>query len=103
MNTPKNINQSIQIQEGSVVSREIISKATGTVTLFAFDKDQGLSEHKTPFYALVLITEGVAEITISGNPHIVKTGEMLLMPANEPHALKAIEPFKMLLIMVKSN
>jgi len=103
MNTPKNINQSIQIQEGSVVSREIISKATGTVTLFAFDKDQGLSEHKTPFDALVLITEGVAEITISGNPHIVKTGEMLLMPANEPHALKAIEPFKMLLIMVKSN
>ena len=102
MNIPKQINQSIQVQEGSVVSREIISKPTGTVTLFAFDKGQGLSEHKTPYDALVVVTEGVAEITISGRVHEVKTGEMLLMPANEPHAVKAVEPFKMMLTMVKS-
>ncbi len=102
MNIPKQINQSIQIQEGSVVSREIISKPTGTVTLFAFDKGQGLSEHKTPYDALVVVTEGVAEITISGTVHEVKMGEMLLMPANEPHAVKAVGSFKMMLTMVKS-
>jgi quercetin dioxygenase-like cupin family protein len=102
MTSPQNINQSVQYQNGSVVSKEISKKATGTVTLFAFDKGQGLSEHTTPFDALVLITEGVAEITVSGNNHTVKEGEMLLMPANEPHQLKANQKFKMMLIMIKS-
>lgn len=102
MSAPQNVTQAIQYQEGSVVSKEIIKKSTGTVTLFAFDKGQGLSEHTTPYDALVLIIDGVAEITVSGMKHKVKKGEMLLMPANAPHALKAVKPFKMILIMIKS-
>ena len=99
---PQIINQIIKIQGGSVVSKEIINKPTGTITLFAFDKGQGLSEHTAPYDALVIITEGIAEITISGVKHEVKSGEMLLMPANSPHFLKAIKPFKMILTMIKS-
>lgn len=102
MTNPQNINQAIQFQEGSVVSKEIVNKPTGTITLFAFDKGQRLSEHTAPYDALVIITEGVAEITVSGVKHIVKTNEMILMPANAPHALKAIEAFKMMLTMIKS-
>ncbi len=102
MTQAQNVNQAIQYQDGSVVSKEIVAKPTGTITLFAFGKDQGLSEQTTPFDALVMITDGVAEITISGEKHIVEAGEMLLMPANAPHALKAVEPFKMLLTMIKS-
>lgn len=89
-------------QEGSVVSREIIKKDTGTVTVFAFDKDQGLSEHTAPFDALVNVLEGKAEIVVSGNPNQLKAGEFIIMPANEPHSLKAIEKFKMMLTMIKS-
>ncbi len=100
--TPRSINGSISYQEDSVVSRELIHKSTGSVTLFAFDKNQGLSEHTTPYDALGMIIDGQAEITVSGVKHEVKAGEMLLMPASSPHALKAIEPFKMVLIMIKS-
>lgn len=102
MNTTQNINQQINFQDNSVVSKEIINKALGTVTLFAFDKGQGLSEHTAPYEALVVITEGEAEIIVSGIKHQVKVGEMLLMPANATHSLKAIEPFKMMLTMIKS-
>lgn len=102
MKNSQNINEQINYQEGSVVSREIVNKANGTVTLFAFDKGQGLSEHKAPFDALVIITDGTAEIIVSEIKHIVKAGEMILMPANATHALKAIEPFKMILTMIKS-
>jgi len=102
INNQKLSNESIQYQEGSVVSREIVNKPTGTVTHFAFDKDQGLSEHTTPYDALVMVTDGLAEITVSGVKSIIKAGEMLLMPGNEPHALKAVEKFKMVLIMIKS-
>lgn len=102
MTNPKNINQTINYQEGSVVSKEIVNKPTGTVTLFAFDKGQGLSEHTAPYDAFVVITEGMADIIISGIKHQTKTGEMLLIPANAPHALKAIKPFKMILTMIKS-
>ncbi|MFA6250405.1 MAG: cupin domain-containing protein [Candidatus Shapirobacteria bacterium] len=102
MNTSQNINQQINFQAGSVVSKEIINKPTGTGTLFAFDQGQGLSEHTAPYDALVIITEGLAEITVSDTKHQVKAGEMLLMPANATHALKAIEPFKMMLTMIKS-
>jgi len=102
MNIPQNINQLISFQDGSVVSKEIVNKPTGTITLFAFDKGQGLSEHTAPYDALVVITEGTAEIIVSGVKHNVKSGEMLLMPANSTHALSAIEPFKMMLIMIKS-
>ena len=92
----------VSYQDNSVVSKTLIKKDTGTVTLFAFGKDQGLSEHTAPFDAMVHILDGQAEITISGNPFIVKSGEMIIMPANEPHALKAIEAFKMMLVMIKS-
>lgn len=92
----------VNYQDGSVVSREIIKKETGTVTIFAFDKGQGLSEHTAPFDALVQIVDGEAEITISGAPHKVKNGEAILMPAGKPHALKATLRFKMLLTMIRS-
>lgn len=102
VNNPQSINNAIKFQEGSVVSKEIINKSAGSVTFFAFDKGQGLSEHTAPFDALVIITDGAAEITISGLKNIVKTGEMILMPANSSHELKAIEAFKMILVMIKS-
>jgi quercetin dioxygenase-like cupin family protein len=89
-------------QEASVVSKMLIKRETGTVTLFAFDKGQGLSEHTAPFDAMVCVLDGVAEITISGNLVAVRQGEMLVMPANEPHALKAVERFKMMLTMIRS-
>ncbi len=91
----------IEYQDGSVVSKTIIKKPTGTVTLFAFDQGEGLSEHTAPFDALVFIADGKAEITLAGEPYTVGKGEMILMPANKPHALKAVERFKMLLVMVK--
>ena len=91
----------VDYQDGAVVSKEIIKKATGTVTLFAFDKGQGLSEHTAPFDALVYIIDGKAEITIAGKQNSLKTGETIIMPANKPHSLKAIERFKMLLVMIK--
>jgi quercetin dioxygenase-like cupin family protein len=92
----------IEYHTGSVVSRTIIDRKTGTVTLFSFDKDQGLSEHTAPFDALVFVVDGEAEVALAGKSNILKTGEMIVMPANKPHALKAIERFKMLLIMVHS-
>ncbi len=89
-------------QAGSVVSREIISKKTGTVTLFAFDAGQGLSEHTAPFDALVNVLDGEVEIVIDGKPSLLRQGEMIIMPANHPHSLKAISRFKMVLTMVRS-
>lgn len=88
-------------QSGSIVSREILKGANGRVTLFAFDEGEGLSEHTSPFNALVQIIEGEAEITISGQPHRVTTGELILMPAGQPHALAAVKRFKMVLTMIR--
>lgn len=93
----------IAYQDGSVVSREIIRKTTGTVTLFAFDRGQGLSEHTAPFDALVHVLDGVSEISIGGKPHRVAAGELIVMPASVPHALKAIERFKMMLVMIRGQ
>lgn len=92
-----------EYQKGSIVSREIIKKEVGTVTIFAFDRGQGLSEHSAPFDAMVQIVEGIAEITISGKINIVKKGELIIMPANDPHALFANEPFTMILTMIRSE
>jgi quercetin dioxygenase-like cupin family protein len=92
----------VDYQPGAIVSREIISKPTGTVTVFAFDEGQGLSEHIAPFDALVHVIDGEAEIVISGKLHRLSGGEVIIMPANEPHALKALKRFKMTLIMVRS-
>jgi quercetin dioxygenase-like cupin family protein len=92
----------VDYQDGSVVSKEIIKKEKGTVSLFAFDQGQGLSEHTAPFDALVYIFDGQAEISIAGKQHYLKIGDTIIMPANKPHALKAIERFKMLLVMIKA-
>jgi len=97
-----NLASLIEYQENAVVSSELLRKPTGTLTLFAFDKGQGLSEHSAPFDALVQILEGEMEIIISGQPYPVKAGEFIIMPANDPHALKAGTRAKMLLTMIKS-
>ena len=92
----------VTYQEGSVVSRQITKADAGNVTLFAFDKDQELSEHTAPFDALVHILDGSAEIRISGKAYNLETGDAIIMPANEPHALRATSPFKMLLTMIRN-
>lgn len=92
----------IAYQEGSIVSRELIKKQTGTVTIFAFDRGQGLSEHTAPFDALVYLLDGEAEIIIAGEPHLLKGGEMIVMPGGKPHALRAVKRFKMMLVMIRS-
>jgi quercetin dioxygenase-like cupin family protein len=91
----------IDYQEGSVVSRAIMDKRAGTVTLFAFDDNEGLSEHTAPFDALIYMLKGEAKVTISGKPFKLNEGELIIMPANEPHALSATTKFKMLLIMIR--
>ena len=98
---PVKLPELIDYQEGSVVSRTIVDKEVGTVTLFAFDEGQGLSEHTAPFDALVYGLDGEVEVTISGKAVQLKKGEMVIMPANKPHALKATKRFKMLLTMIK--
>ena len=96
------INTLLDYQESSVVSRMLINKKIGTVTLFSFDKGEGLSEHTAPFDALVYVFDGKAEIIISKMSYILEKGQIITMPANEPHALNALEQFKMMLIMVKA-
>lgn len=91
----------VEYQTGAVVSRTIVDRKTGTVTLFAFDKGQGLSEHTAPFDALVYIADGHAIVTISGKDIAVNSGEVVIMPAHKPHALKAVDRFKMMLVMIK--
>lgn len=92
----------VNYQEGAVVSRTLLARATGTVTLFAFDEGQGLTEHTSPFDALAHLLEGEAEISVSGKPLHTTAGETVLMPANQPHSLKALTRFKMLLTMIRS-
>ncbi len=92
----------VSVQDGSVTSRQILKRPTGNVTIFAFDKDQGLSEHTAPFDALVYIVEGAAEIQISGQARRLEAGEMIIMPADKPHSVQAVEKFKMLLVMIRS-
>ncbi|RJQ31685.1 MAG: cupin domain-containing protein [Actinobacteria bacterium] len=96
------INDIAQYQDNAVVSSTIIKNTAGTVTAFAFDEGEGLSEHTAPFDAMVLIIDGEADITIDGKTHHVEAGQMIIMPANKPHSLKANKRFKMLLIMIKS-
>jgi quercetin dioxygenase-like cupin family protein len=92
----------VAYQSGSVVSRTIVNQKAGTVTLFAFDQSQTLSEHSAPFDALVIGLDGQADIAIDGRPHRVQAGEMIIMPAGRPHSLKAVTPFKMALVMIRS-
>ncbi len=97
-----NLEGLIDYQKDSIVSKAIIGKKTGTITLFAFDKGQYLSEHTAPYDAMVYIVDGEAEITIAGNKIVAKKAEMVILPANKPHALKALSQYKMLLVMIKS-
>ena len=92
----------VDVQPGAVVSREVISKPQGTVSIFAFDQGEGLSEHTAPFDALVHALEGTVRITLGGMPHDVSEGQMIVMPAGVPHALSALTPFKMMLVMVRA-
>ena len=92
----------VALQAGAVVSRTLVKTPGGTVTALAFDTGEALSEHSAPFDALVLGVEGTAEVTISGTPHHISAGEILLLPANEPHAVRATTPFKMILVMIKA-
>jgi quercetin dioxygenase-like cupin family protein len=94
-------NDLLQYQDGTVASRMIVFKKTGTITLFAFDEGEGLSEHSAPFDAVLTVTDGVAEVSIGGKPFTVKTGEMIILPANIPHALQAKQRFKMTLTMIR--
>ena len=98
---PFNLADHITYAIGSVVSKTLLKKEIGNITLFSFDKGQGLTEHTSPFDAVVYILDGRSEITIAGKPQIVAAGEMMIMPANVPHALQAVEQFKMLLIMIR--
>ncbi|HEY5040538.1 MAG TPA: cupin domain-containing protein [Verrucomicrobiae bacterium] len=92
----------LNYQNGSMVAREIVKMPTGSVTIFAFDEGQGMSEHTVPFDALVHVLEGETEISIVGQPHRLQAGEMILLPANQPHALKALKRFKMILTKIRS-
>lgn len=97
------LSDKVKYQKGAVVSQEIARKETGTVTVFAFDKGQGLSEHTAPFDAMVYILDGEALVTVEGKPSRVRSGELFIMPANRPHAVKAEKRFKMMLIMIRSK
>ncbi|RII27460.1 MAG: cupin domain-containing protein [Geobacter sp.] len=92
----------VAYQDGSVVSKTLIDKKIGTLTLFSFDSGQGLSEHTAPYDAFVQVVEGEAEVTIEGQNHVVGAGQMIIMPANKPHSLQAVKPFKMLLVMIRA-
>jgi len=98
-----NVKDWVAYQKGAVVSKTLVEKETGTVTLFAFDQGQALSEHTAPFDALVQVTDGQAEIRIAGVPFRVGEGQMIIMPANQSHALKALTPFKMMLTMIRAQ
>jgi quercetin dioxygenase-like cupin family protein len=103
MTKVENLENLVQYQTGSVVSRTLADKKSGTVTLFAFDKDQGLSEHTAPYDALVYVYDGEASITISGENYVLNKGDTIVMPANSPHSLKATTQFKMMLVMIRSE
>ena len=96
-----NLKQSVYYSEGGIVSKQVVKNNSGNLTLFSFDKGQGLSQHTAPFDAVVQILDGEAEVILDGVPHLLKEGETIIMPANVPHALNAVERFKMLLTMIK--
>lgn len=98
---PFNLDAEVAYADGSIVSKTLLNRDVGNITLFSFDAGQGLSEHTAPFDAVVYILDGEAKITLSGKPHVVSAGNMLIMPAEAPHFLMAEKPFKMLLIMIR--
>lgn len=101
-NSPIDVARFVEYQDGSIVSNGLLKAKAGTVTVFAFDAGEGLSEHTAPFDALVLVVDGKATVTIAGDAHVVETGQLLRLPANVPHAVQAKERFKMMLVMIRS-
>jgi quercetin dioxygenase-like cupin family protein len=101
LNESNKISDLIEYQKDSVVSKTLIKKDKGTITIFAFDKGQGLSEHIAPFDALVQVIDGAAEVIISGESHITNAGEMIILPAGKPHAIKTKERVKIMLVMIR--
>jgi quercetin dioxygenase-like cupin family protein len=97
------LGESIDYTSGGVISKQVIKNKAGNITIFSFDKDQGLTEHTANYDAFVQILDGQAEIRIGGNPHLLKKSDCIIMPANVPHALKAVERFKMLLTMIRGE
>ncbi len=97
------IDKLVEYQENSVVSKELVKKETGTITVFAFDKGEGLSEHAAPYDAMIQIIDGKLELTLNKKLYTLEKGDMIIMPANDPHALHAAERFKMILSMIKSE
>jgi quercetin dioxygenase-like cupin family protein len=97
-----NLVEAVGYQTGAVVSKTLVDKKVGTITLFAFDKGQGLSEHTAPYDAVVQIIDGEAQVTVAGSDYRVRTGELIVMPANHPHSLRAETPFKMMLVMIRA-
>jgi quercetin dioxygenase-like cupin family protein len=95
--------ESIEYADGAIVSKTVLKKQTGNISLFAFDKGEALSEHTAPFDAMIQVVDGKGEITIGGKSFFLESGQSIIMPANIPHAVKAVEKFKMLLTMIKSN
>lgn len=96
-----NLEEMVEYSSGGVISKQVLKNQSGNITLFSFDKGQGLTEHTAPFDAIVQVLDGEAQITIGGNPNLVRKGESIIMPANVSHALQAVEQFKMLLTMIK--
>ena len=96
-------NDSIEYSDGGIVSKTVLKKQTGNISLFSFDKGEALSEHTAPFDAIIQVVDGTGEITIGGKPYIVRTGEAIIMPANISHSVKAVEKFKMVLTMIRSS
>ena len=96
-----NLEEMVEYSSGGVISKQVLKNQSGNITLFSFDKGQGLTEHTAPFDAIVQILDGEAQITIGGNPNLVRKGESIIMSANVSHALQAVEQFKMLLTMIK--
>ena len=94
---------SVDYSAGGIVSKTVLKKQTGNISLFSFDKGEALSEHTAPFDAVIQVVDGSGEITIGGTPYIVKAGETIIMPANISHSVKAVEKFKMVLTMIRSN
>ncbi|MCU0473592.1 MAG: cupin domain-containing protein [Bacteroidales bacterium] len=94
---------SVEYSDGGIVSKTVLKKETGNISLFSFAKGEALSEHKAPFDAMVQVVDGIGEVTIGGKPFILEAGQTIIMPANIAHAVKAVEKFKMVLTMIKSN
>jgi Uncharacterized conserved protein, contains double-stranded beta-helix domain len=96
-------NDSVEYASGGILSKTVLKKETGNISLFSFAKGEALSEHTAPFDAMIQVVDGKGEVTIGGKPYILKAGEAIIMPANIPHAVKAVEKFKMVLTMIKSK